>query len=91
MRNRLDLSKQLLVRGSVSGTARLLVGWLARSAGVVPPPVGWRMTYGPWFQNHISELKLDGRRATAAVREAPPGRHPELRTRLLLRLDRDQH
>jgi hypothetical protein len=91
MRNMLGLSKQLMVRASVSGAARLLMDRLARSAGVVPPPVGWRMTYGPWFQNHISELKLDGRRATAAVREAPPGRHPELRTRLLLRLDRDQH
>jgi hypothetical protein len=91
IRNRLGLSRQLMVRASLSGASRLLTGRLARSAGVAPPPVRWRITHGPWFQNHISELRLDGPHATAAVHQATPGRHPELRTRLLLRLDRPSY
>jgi hypothetical protein len=74
------------VRASLSPAARLLTRTLARLAGAPRPPVTWRLTHGPWFENHVADLALDGRQATLAIREAQPGSHPELRTRLLLRL-----
>jgi len=86
MRNRLEPPYGAALRASLSPAARLLTGALARSAGAPRPAVRWRLTHGPWFENHVADLALDGQHASLAVREAPPGSHPELRTRLLLRL-----
>jgi hypothetical protein len=86
LRNRLEQPYGIALRASLSPAARLLTGALARSAGAPRPPVTWRLTHGPWFENHVAFVTLDGRRASLAVREARPASHPELRTRLLLRL-----
>ncbi len=43
---------------------------LARSAGVPPPSIGWRLTAGPWFYNQIAILKLEGRQATLRLERA---------------------
>jgi hypothetical protein len=82
MRNRLDRTKAAVMRAGLSPGARVLTRSLADLAGVPRPPVRWRVAHGPWFENHVAGLTLDGDRATLAVREARPG--PELRTRLLL-------
>src|SRR5215472_9624777 len=87
IRNRLEEPYATAVRASMSPVARVLTGTLARVAGAPRPAVSWRLTHGPWFENHIADLALDGRRARLAIREAQPGSRLELRTRLLLRLD----
>jgi len=84
MRNRLEPRLEALVRASLSPGPRLLTGVLARLAGARRPPVPWRVAYGPWFENHVSDMTLEPGRARIAVRVAQPGSHPELRTRLLL-------
>ena len=33
----------------------------ARSAKVPDPPFRWRITKGPWFDNSIATLRVDGR------------------------------
>jgi hypothetical protein len=86
MRNRLERRFIRALRGGLSTPARLLTRALAAVAGAPRPPVGWRLTYGPWFENHVADLTLERDRAWLAIREAQPGSHPELRTRLLLRL-----
>ncbi|MGH3387246.1 MAG: alkaline phosphatase D family protein, partial [Actinomadura sp.] len=44
----------------------------ARLARVPRPPLRWRLTEGPWFQNAIATVEIDGR--TATVRwETPSG------------------
>lgn len=35
--------------------------WLARLAGVKRPPLRWRVTEGPWFDNAIATVELTGR------------------------------
>jgi hypothetical protein len=55
-----------LRRGQEAATSRAgeLAGRvLARLAGVRGPRIGWRITHGPWFQNMLSTLEFDGRRA----------------------------
>ena len=37
---------------------------LGRAAGVADPPVRWRVTHGPTFDNQVAGLDLDGRAAT---------------------------
>lgn len=41
------------------GLASLVGGWLAGLAGLPRPPLRWRVTDGPWFQNAIATLRLD--------------------------------
>jgi PhoD-like phosphatase len=46
---------------------------LARSAGVPPPPVGWRFQDGdPRFDNQVGTLELDDGRALARLERAVP-------------------
>ena len=86
MRNRLERRFVVGLRASLTPAARLLTRTMAAAARAPRPPVGWRLTHGPWFENHVADVRLDGREASLTIREAQPGSHPELRTRLLLRL-----
>ncbi|HEU5157234.1 MAG TPA: alkaline phosphatase D family protein [Streptosporangiaceae bacterium] len=45
-------------------SVRLPFRWLARSAGVTPGPLDWRLTDGPWFDNAIATVDIDGRAAS---------------------------
>lgn len=75
----------VLRRGQQAATSRAgeLAGRaLARLAGVRPPRIGWRITHGPWFQNMLSTLEFDGRRARIRFERADPDvtATPHLRT-----------
>ncbi len=37
---------------------------LARAAGVEDPEIRWRFCEGPWFNNQVATLKIDGREAS---------------------------
>ena len=53
-------------RGQELTTSRagaLAGGGLARLAGVRGPRIRWRITRGPWFNNMLSALEFEGRRA----------------------------
>ena len=46
---------------------------LARSAGVQDPPVRWRMIGdGPWFDNQVATLRIDGRAIEMRLDKAVP-------------------
>ncbi len=65
-----------LRRGQQMATSRAgeLAGRvLARLAGVKRPAIGWRITDGPWFQNMLSTLEFDGRRARIRFQRAAAG------------------
>jgi hypothetical protein len=51
---------------------RLPFRWLARAAGVRARTLDWRLTDGPWFDNAIATIDIDGRAAT--VRWETPAR-----------------
>jgi PhoD-like phosphatase len=63
---RLRQANQLACRRGVRLPFRLL----ARAAGVAASPLRWRLTKGPWFDNAIATIDLDGRAATVRW-EAP--------------------
>jgi hypothetical protein len=61
-RNPLDKHERLVIRGAWSGLFARAGRALARSAGVEDPPVGWRKVGGgPWFDNQVATLLIDGR------------------------------
>jgi hypothetical protein len=48
---------------------------LARAAGVEDPPIRWRRRGGPWFDNLLATLTVDGRRLSLRMEKAlPPAR-----------------
>jgi hypothetical protein len=50
-------------RGMMAGPSRRLTRWLAHRAGVKDPAISWKVDAGPWFDNQIASLSMDGRRA----------------------------
>ncbi|MBO0682067.1 MAG: alkaline phosphatase family protein, partial [Candidatus Dormibacteraeota bacterium] len=88
MRNRLLPHQQREMDLAASRPASLVGRSLASLAGTIPPPVAWRLPHGRWSENHLIDLLFEGGRASLAVRATVDGSHPEIHTRLLMRLDR---
>jgi hypothetical protein len=86
LRNKLEPDLERIMRVGLSPAMRLVTWPLARTARTPRPPIHWRITHGPWFDNHLVDLTLRPGRADLALHEAQAGHHPDLRTRLLLRL-----
>jgi hypothetical protein len=62
-RNPLDGHERRAIRIGMSRPAERIGGALARAAGVEDEPLSWRIEEGPWFDNQVASLELDGRRA----------------------------
>jgi hypothetical protein len=82
LRNPLDARERRAVRIAISWPARVVGHALARLAGVPDPAIQWRFCHGPWFDNGIGTLILDGREAAIRLEKALPHTddHPRLTT-----------
>ncbi|GMA88568.1 hypothetical protein GCM10025868_38180 [Angustibacter aerolatus] len=60
------VANRLLERPRVAGA----LGWLARRAGVVDPPITWDVGHGPWFDNGVMTVVTKGREASVEVEHA---------------------
>ena len=63
IRNPLPRAGRFLVAAAAYGVAWPIGLAAARSAKVPDPPFRWSLTDGPWFDNVLATLDLDGRRA----------------------------
>jgi hypothetical protein len=73
LRNTLGTPEQLTMRFGWSRAGERIFRALARSAGVKPAKVGWRLTHKrPWFSNHLGTIELEGRQATLNVERTVP-------------------
>jgi hypothetical protein len=63
-RNPLDAHERRAIKLAMTRTAERVGSVLARLAGVDDEPVTWRVTDGPWFDNQVAILDVDGRRVT---------------------------
>lgn len=70
-RNPLDAHEQRVIRAALSRPAAVGARALARAAGVEAPPFRWRLTAGPWFDNQVATLTLDGPSSRLAIDRAP--------------------
>ena len=62
-RKALDAHERFAVRVGQSRPTELLVRALARAAGVEDPEIRWRFACGPYFDNQLATLSLEGREA----------------------------
>ena len=72
-RNPLAKNERHTIRIGMSRGFELITRALARLAGVRDPGIGWRMTGdGPWFDNQVATLVIDGREIEMTLEKAVP-------------------
>jgi PhoD-like phosphatase len=62
-RNPLDLKERRVIRAGFSRPFIAAMRALGRAAGVPDPGISWRLAEGPFFDNQVATLRLDGREA----------------------------
>ncbi len=73
LRNPLGTPERLFMRAGWSGPVERFGRWLARLSGVTDPSLRWRLVHeSPWFDNHVSTLRLRGRHAVLRVEKTTP-------------------
>jgi hypothetical protein len=84
VRNPLDAHQRHAIRAAMRRASELVAHRLARSAGVEDPPIRWRVCDGPWFDNQIATLDVDGPRLRLEIERALPGEDEEPRLETVL-------
>jgi hypothetical protein len=79
LRNPLDAHEKHAIRAASSRPAELFAHALARAAGLEDPRIRWRVCAGPWFDNQVAMLTIDGRRLDLKLERARPGERGEER------------
>lgn len=72
-RNPLPPGQRRLIRSLHTRTSWAGFRLLGRLAGVPDPAVGWRRELGPWFDNQLAWLEIDGRRGRLRFQRSAPG------------------
>ena len=85
LRNPLGVPERLFMRLGWSKPAEKVGKKLSRLTGVKSPDITWRLLHDdPWFDNHISTLKLRGREASLQVEKTTPEDNGEPRLEKIL-------
>jgi PhoD-like phosphatase len=72
-RHPLEEKERNVIRAACSPVSAKLGRSLARSAGAPDPGIRWRLTDGgPWFDNQVATLTIDGRRIEMRLDKALP-------------------
>jgi len=81
-RNPLARGERRVMRALASRPAELVGRTMARAAGVPDPPVRWRYSEEPTFDNQVATIDFDGRRARLRVEKTKPYEEAALHTSL---------
>ena len=74
MRNPLDARERRAIKAMFTRPVAAMTRALARAAGVSDPSIRWRrVDGGPWFDNQLATLEIDGRRIELKVEKAQSG------------------
>jgi hypothetical protein len=76
-RNPLDANERRAIRIGFSRPFLALARGLARLSGAPDPGLRWRLLEGPYFDNQVGTLRLDGRRASARLDKTVAGDEEE--------------
>jgi hypothetical protein len=84
-RNPLDKQERRAILLGLNPAMALLARALARAAGVEPPSIRWRFSEGPFFDNQVATLRLEGREAWLKLEKTTPGEAHERRLETVFR------
>jgi PhoD-like phosphatase len=76
-RNPLDDKERRVVRAGFSRSAEVLARGLARSTGTPDPGIRWRCLEGPYFDNQVGTVRLDGRSSIVRLDKTVAGEEDE--------------
>ena len=76
-RNPLDERERKVVRAGFSRPFTALARGLARAAGAADPGIRWRLLEGPYFDNQVGTVRLDGREASVRLDKTVAGEEHE--------------
>jgi hypothetical protein len=76
-RNPLDARERKVVEAGFSPAFARVAGGLAHLSGAPDPGIRWRALEGPYFDNQVGTLRLDGRTATARLDKTVAGGEDE--------------
>ena len=88
-RNALSGNEERIAKAGDTRAARALAGRLARSVGLEPEAVSWRLVEEPTFDNQFATLDIDGAECRLKIEKIEPGdwRRPGITRTLNRRLD----
>jgi hypothetical protein len=72
-RNPLELNERRVIRIGFSRPFSATMRALAAAAGTAHPGLRWRLAEGPYFDNQVATLRLDGREAWMKLDKTIPG------------------
>ena len=72
-RNPLDARERRVIRISFSKPMAAVTRLLSRAAGVPDPELRWRILHGPYFDNQVGTVTLEGRSARIKLEKTTPG------------------
>jgi hypothetical protein len=76
-RNPLDEKERRVVRWGFGRPFKAFAQLLARAAGAPDPGIRWRTLEGPYFDNQVASLHIDGRKAWIRLDKTVPGEDGE--------------
>jgi PhoD-like phosphatase len=76
-RNPLDERERRVVRAGFAHPFSAFARALARAAGAPDPGIRWRLLEGPFFDNQVGTVRLDGRDATVRLDKTVAGEQDE--------------
>lgn len=76
-RNPLSSKEQRVIKAGFTATFTRIAAALAKLAGAEDPGIRWRKLDGPYFDNQVATLHLDGRHATMRLDKTVPGDEEE--------------
>jgi PhoD-like phosphatase len=76
-RNPLNQRERQVVRGGFTRPFEALARGLSRAAGAPDPGIRWRLLEGPFFDNQVATLRLDGREAIVRLDKTVAGEEHE--------------
>jgi len=80
LRNPLDSHERRAIRIGMSRPAERVGAALAKAAGVAEESLSWTIEEGPWFDNQVATIEIDGRNAWMVLDKTvnPPDGPPRL-------------
>jgi hypothetical protein len=78
-RNPLDAHERRAIKAGFTRPFIAAMRALGRAAGVPDPGLRWRLAEGPYFDNQVATLRLDGRKALMQLDKTVPGEEEERR------------
>jgi hypothetical protein len=76
-RNPLDSKERRVIRLATTKPVEALTRAMAKAAGVPDPDLRWRFSEGPFFDNQVATIHIEGRKAEIKLEKTKPGETEE--------------